>query len=537
MTDASASLPDLERLFTRNLLSRRDFVAAVAALGLPVSAVASLLGQDVHVEAQAPETAGSDRHLVIIVMDGYRNDYLSLAPMHHLHALMARGMSYPRAWVGHLESETPTGHATIVTGVYPRQHSVIGFGWRDLAENVFTFMPTNMGQINSGQLAQTIAGSGVPTISDLVHARNQHDISVSVSGEKYYASASMGAGADYIFYGKDDAKGVFRPVPIGPNNRPPLDLYASVKGQSDFQSQDYFAADLAVHLARALKPRVLLVNLPDTDIAGHYYGGMVDPHDMSAVIKGADESIGRIVAAYASMGLLSKTVFVVTADHGMVANKQIVPIHPMYNTVAANAKSGTQDEEFRVSMGSVWMKQPSENPRVAAAMVAQHFRGIEGALYKVKTGNGWSFVPDPTTASALGQNLLHAYLNLAATEACPAGPEVIFPYAEDTIGLSVKNRKSWGQHGGFSWGSQHIPLVIAGPGIRHGVSSFPAKLVDIAPTAERLLGLPLPPGRDGVVLADALSQPSGAERNAQHEVYSSRAADVTILAAHSRSQR
>jgi hypothetical protein len=44
--------------------------------------------------------------------------------------------------------------------------------------------------------------------------------------------------------------------------------------------------------------------------------------------------------------------------------------------------------------------------------------------------------------------------------------------------------------------------------------SYPARLVDIAPTVERLLGAPL--GRtDGVVLGNALTDPSPAELTRQ----------------------
>jgi predicted AlkP superfamily pyrophosphatase or phosphodiesterase len=61
-----------------------------------------------------------------------------------------------------------------------------------------------------------------------------------------------------------------------------------------------------------------------------------------------------------------------------------------------------------------------------------------------------------------------------------------------------------GGHPGPGWEDQHIPFVIAGAGIKHGIrSSYPARLVDIAPTVERLLGL-RPSPSDGIVLADSL---------------------------------
>lgn len=528
---------ELEQLYARNLLSRRHFIAALSALGLTASGLEALFGSDTDVEAEpGPATSIEDRYLVVIVMDGFRADYATLAPMHHLHALMARGMTYDTAWVGHLEAETPTGHATIATGVYPRKHGVIGFGWRDSATGSFSWMPTDLGQIRAGGLTHTIARGGVPTISDLIHHRRQGDLTLSLSGEKYYAAATMGAGADYVLYGADDKKQVFRPVLISSRTPPPDSHYRAVHGHADFSSQDAFATNLAIQFVRTIRPRALLVNLPDVDIAGHYYGGMRSPRDMTSIIKGADFAIGRIVAEYQRLGLLKRTVFIVTADHGMAANRHIVPIHPMYRTVAAHASAGTLDEEFRESLGSVWLRHPTEDRAVASALVAKHFPGVEGALYKVPSGSGWAFSPDPSTPARLGHDLVRAYLNLADTAACPAGPEVMLPYTEDTMGLTLKGHKDVGQHGGFSWGVQHIPLVIAGPDVRHGRSPFPAKLVDVAPTIERLLGLPVPAGVDGVVLSDALTHETATERAAQRVVGAQRIPDVRALRAHSLAQ-
>ena len=538
MSEHGPTRDQLEHLFARRLISRRDLIAALAGIGIGASGLELLVGTEPIADVQAAGTghplgATSDLHLLLIVMDGFRADYATLAPMHHLRSLIARGMSYDTAWVGHLESETPTGHATIATGVYPRKHGVIGFGWRT-SPGSFNFMPTDLRQIRAGALTTTIAGGGVPTISDLIHGRNRKDVTVSMSGEKYYASATMGAGADFVFYGKDFGN-TFRPVPINANVPPASSHYTSITGDSSFYTQDHFVSDLAVAMVRSLRPRAMLVNLPDPDIAGHYFGGMIAPHNMTSIIKGTDYAIGRILGEYQRQGLLDKTLIVVTADHGMAGNRHIVPIHPIYDEVRQGT-AGSLDEELRISMGSIWLKNPQEDNKLAAALVAKRFSGVEGALYKVASGGGFSFEPDPTTAAALPQSLVEAYRRLADTEASPAGPDVILPYREDTMGLTVKKQEHWGTHGGLSWGVQHIPMILAGPGVRHGVSHFPAKLVDVAPTIERLLGLPIPTGVDGVILADALRTASAAERSSQTAVHDERLADVKALQAHSQAQ-
>src|SRR5947209_18989008 len=204
------------------------------------------------------------KYLVLIVMDGFRPDYMTLAPMHHLHALRHAGTSYDTAWVGDVESMTPASHATIATGVYPRKHNIVGFGWRDPASQRFTYAPTNLDQINAGFLENTMTSDGVPTLSDLIHRHNQKDVVVSISGEKYYAAATMGAGANYQLYGWL-VKGKFRPQVIRPDTPPARTHFQTLTvPNSYFDLQDGFAADLAVRLVDTIRPRALLLNLPAT---------------------------------------------------------------------------------------------------------------------------------------------------------------------------------------------------------------------------------------------------------------------------------
>ncbi len=72
-----------------------------------------------------------------------------------------------------------------------------------------------------------------------------------------------------------------------------------------------------------------------------------------------------------------------------------------------------------------------------------------------------------------------------------------------------------GDHGGAAWESQHLPLIISGPGVRAGITSqFPARLEDIAPTALSVMGVPHT-GMEGIPLADAVVRASAEERKAQ----------------------
>src|SRR5947209_16744016 len=97
----------------------------------------------------------------------------------------------------------------------------------------------------------------------------------------------------------------------------------------------------------------------------------------------------------------------------------------------------------------------------------------------------------------------------------PNGPDVVVLMKENSS-LVAGTEDTWkGDHGGAAWNSQHLPLIISGPGVRKGyVSDYPAPLMDIAPTALTLLNVPST-GMQGSVLADALTGPSAAQTATQ----------------------
>lgn len=75
-----------------------------------------------------------------------------------------------------------------------------------------------------------------------------------------------------------------------------------------------------------------------------------------------------------------------------------------------------------------------------------------------------------------------------------------------------------GDHGGPDWGSQHLPLILSGPGIRRGVvSDWPARLEDIAPTVLMAMGAPTT-GMQGIPLAGALEGATPEQQVAQRAV-------------------
>lgn|SRR5947209_5896927 len=519
---------ELERLFRRGKLSRRQFVGGLAALGAAGSTIDYLLGSET--PSIHAEPGPAPRYLVIIVLDAFREDYLSLQPMPALSALARSGISYDRAWVGQLESYTPVGHATISTGSMPRTQGVIGFEWQDPQTGLERFDGWSQGTL-AGELDRDLRASGVPSIPLAIKAADPHAQVVALSSEKVYAADAMGGWAsDYTLYLRQTPANTLVPAAV-PGHLPPddflklpgLHVSSTLHHLTDW---DYLSAMMALAALERLAPRVLMVNLPGTDYYGHRYGGPATPAAMKQVIAGQDRNIARIVSAYRRAGIFDQTLFVVTSDHGMVANTHTVS--PAQVQTAVKQAGGHYFFHTGGTATDLYLHDPNHARKVSARLLAMP--NSAASYYLAQSGGQYEYLPAP--GLRLDPALDAAYHYLLNTFAGPSAPTVVAPLRENTIGQTFATLH--GDHGGLNWGVQQIPLVLSGPGVSSGVTSHhPARLMDIAPTILRIMGVGVPGAMDGTVLADAVAGARADEVAAQHALASPLTAHQDALIAQS----
>lgn len=467
------------------------------------------------------------RYAVIIVLDGARPDYFQLAPMPHLRWLMQRGTEYTRAFVGQEIANTPPSHATIGTGVFPRRHGVEGFVWTDPRTGQMT-RPGDTPAVLTGALEAVMARHHVPSIAQALKERDPRGHVVAVSGHKCYAADAMGtAAADYIlcaliYHDRWVAQAIanHRPPP-GAINNPHWDVpipspssgFAPAVEQWNLGSENAWTVRYALWaFNRVHYPRVMMINLPETDVTGHFVDS---PRPVETdLMKGFDQDLGQIMAAYRRAGILSRTTFLVTADHGMSHVEQRLPFGDLDSAI--NDAGATKIYIEGDTSAVIGIRELAKAKSVAKNVVSRDAPLIDAVYYKSHSHGRWLYRP-AWLDGHLSKTLRDAYLNLVDTTACREGPEVFVVYKPHvTTGDRPVRGYHWvGGHLGPQWDDQHIPLLIAGAGVRHGIrSTFPARLVDIAPTVEALLSLPIG-NVDGSVLDDALLHPS--RGGAQHQ--------------------
>lgn len=510
MTRRDPEVWKLERLFTRDVLSRRQFAAALAALGMTTSGIAGLLGT-------APEPALAEtvtaRYLVLIVLDAFRPDYMNLAPMPALMALVRRGTSFDRAWVGQLESETPTGHATLSTGSLPNRNGIIGFEWRDpkSGHEVLDGWPKG---VLAGKMERDLREAGAPSIPFAVKAADPTAKIVALSSEKVYAAMAMGGwAADFILYHQRGTKQDPTVTPRGIPGHEPQDDFFSHPGlrtrlpMQHFTDWDYLSSALALAALQEYRPRVLMVNLPGADVYGHPYGGPASPAVMRPIVSGLDRNIDRIVGAYKAAGIYDQTLFVITADHGMVPNARSVD--GSITKAVVRGAGGRYLFHTGGTAADIYLANAQGVRPVAQAMT--RVPNVVGSYFQVKTNGHYEY--EPVGGQKISPALDAAHRHLLGTFAGPTAPDVVAPFRENTVGTGIK--VTYGDHGGLNWGAQSIPLILSGPGVKTGVlSHFPARLIDVAPTVLRLLGVPVG-AMDGVVLTDAVAAATAPDVAAQ----------------------
>lgn len=456
-------------------------------------------------------------YVVLMVLDGARPEYFDVPNIPHVQALIKGGTRYTNAFAGILESETPSGHASIGTGSEPGRNGILSFWWADSRNvKVDLFDPT---KIRDGDLEKIISQNRVPTLAGQVHAKNAGAKVVALSGSKYYAADAIGGpDADMIMYFYGTADGEFVPTFV-PRHAPPKGilnapgLTAKSHGLT-LGLENHLAMRLAATTFEKARQQVTMINLPEFDWPlGHVDGGVISMKQAETLMQSFDRDLAMLQAAYERAGVLDKTIFVMMADHGMMPLSHRIPETDIQQAV--ERAGGTTVTEAYSSGTYVWLKDSSRALQAARHIAALKNPLIQSVYANVKTSKG--MVYERVTSGALQRagGVENANQYLLQTFNGPNGPDIVVSLAEG-VGIEPGGQASWkGDHGGLSWQAQHLPLVLSGPGIRaNHVSSYPARLIDVAPTLLGLLGASHK-GMQGTVLADALMRPTSVEARKQ----------------------
>ena len=437
----------------------------------------------------AAQAAPSDRHVILITMDGFPAYLLDdpQAPIPTLRRMAMEGVAAEGLRVSN-PSVTWPNHTTLVTGLDPAQHSVLFNGV------LIRGGPGVPARIDPRRDKADLVA--VPTIYDILKKAR-----LTTAGINWPCTRNSGT-LDWDF--PDVPEQITHTTP---RLREELVAAGILKDatQRSFQSLSSAAKDqiwtaAATHVIEKHKPNFLLFHMLITDSTHHKYGAQ-SPAGYTAVAM-ADSQLRDVLRAIEAAGIKERTTVFVVSDHGFAKALKLVNPNVLLRE-AGLLDAGTNGAVAKarahiISEGGtamLYLTDPATrdgDARKVRALLANQ-EGIAEIIGP--DGFGTLGYPDPR------QNPQMADLVLGAADgyafANNAGEEYI-----TEVTLASGNQ---GHHGYLSTNPKMNAVFVAwGRGIKKGATVGVIENTGVAPTIARLLGVKLDTAK-GTVLKEILA--------------------------------
>lgn len=390
------------------------------------------------------------------------------------HGVVARGMEavFPTTtW--------PT-HASLVTGVSPRAHGVVG-------NSILNRATGAREDLTGDPIYDAPDLLRVPTLYDLAHAAGLRTAAIDWPATRGAPSLDF----NLPFFKDQKIFEAHTPRATWSELKTlgyPVDRQAEWAQQPKRFLKDAMVADLAAHVFRRHAPHLLLVHFLSTDSFQHLYG----PRSPEALwaIEYVDGLIGRLLAALPSDELDSRTALFVASDHGFLPVEQEVRVNVRLRQL------GLLEEARFVSnhgAGYVYLSD-RRNARAQTRDLVRELGKLEG-VSGVWTEEDFPALglPTPEENPRVGDLIL---------EAAPG-----YDFADEAQGDDVVTSppRYRGTHGQLPTHPDNAAFFLAvGPGIRRGGELPAISSRDLAPTLAHALGLTME-ATEGRFLTEILS--------------------------------
>ncbi|MGA8469994.1 MAG: alkaline phosphatase family protein [Pseudolabrys sp.] len=479
----------------------------------------SLLFLIVCLSAAAVVPAKPERHVVVVVWDGMRPDFVTEQNTPTLWKLAREGITF-RNHHAVFPSATMVNGTAIVTGVYPGKNGIIAnHVYRpdiDPHHSIDVELPAVVKKGDEVSGGKYIL---VPTIAELVqHAGGRTVIaSAKTVGLLLDRQADVGTAKNCVtlFAGKS------LPAEIIPSIAATLGPFPSGHLQQDAWTTkamtDCFWKDGV--------PALSVLWLGEPDLTQHESAPGA-PAALAA-IKSADENLAAVLSALDQRDARGSTDVFIVSDHGFSTIKRSVDLRRILNDAGFTAKI----EELRIakdgnqSAGGIRDKtefndQPKPGDIMLAAnggsvlfYVVGHDKKLIRRLVEFLQQSDFAgviFTKEPMEGTfGLTQALIQR----------GDAPDVVMAFRwtdlQNQFGVTGEIDADWqraagkGTHATLSRFDMHNTLIAAGPDFKRGqTDDLPTGNVDLVPTILQILGIKVPHQMDGRILSEAVAAPT-----------------------------
>jgi len=430
-------------------------------------------------------------HVVLISIDGMRPDFYRNSADWAAPTIqqMARGGVQALGVRGVFPTVTYPSHTTLITGAMPARHGVFYNA---------PFEP-------AGQTGRWYWESSTIRVPTLFTALRSHGLKTAA----VMWPVTQAAPVDYLvpeYWVLDptvDRVETMRQAST-PGLFDELEREATGKlstarnfGGDDLTRDDRLGA-MAAYLLETRKPALVAVHLISTDHAQHEEGR--DGATVHRAVGAVDRAVGQIMEAAARAGILERTAFIITGDHGFV-----------------NTQTRVDPNVWLATAGLLDTTRSRGNWRAAF-----HVEGAAAFLQLRRAGDSASVnaARRAIAAAPAAEQRLFRIVEREELDRIGADPSVAFALSAVQgvrMGASASGRAikpaSGGTHGYFP---SDFPEILTGfvgwgAGFRSGVVIPAMGLEDVAPLIAELLGVPFS-APDGVAHTGLLS-PRGGRAN------------------------
>jgi predicted AlkP superfamily pyrophosphatase or phosphodiesterase len=412
--------------------------------------------------------SGTQKYLIVISYDAFSKDNWELASsLPNLSELLRHG-AFSNQLTSVYPSLTYVAHSTMVTGVYPDKHGVFHNNpfqpFVDESEQHWFWYRKDI---------------KVPTIYDVVKAHGMKSAGIlwPVTGK---ASITYNMPEIRAIGHENQAWKILK------NGSPIYSLAMELKygryrkGISQPYLDD-FSTFCAVDTIKRKKPNLLLLHLIDLDDAKHEAG--TDSQEAREAVIRMDQRLGELMKAVREAGIYDQTVFLVIGDHSQMDVKYKVRLNMLlqdHKLIYQENGSWKWRAYFQSASGSAYL-HVKENDLEAETIALELLKGAQ-AQYGIEA------VFEKEELKTFHVSEEHRYM----IEAKPG-----FCFADGLKGSVVQDlhekKQRYATHGYSPNKPEYLSnVLIAGAGIKSEIDIGPIRMIDIAPTLAKILGIDFP---------------------------------------------
>lgn len=449
----------------------------------------------------AAMASGKARHVVVIVWDGMRPDFITETNTPTLYRLAHDGVWFDNHHPVYISSTEVNGTA-IATGDYPSHDGLVAN--KDFLPKIDSLKSLHTEDTAVVRKGDEVTQGHYLLAATTVEILRQKGLRTVIAGAKPVAllhdradrtSSSNGV---ILFAGQTIPANILETItnlhggfPVLPNER--------------LTRNDWTTEAMIDPLWKDGVPEFSLLWMNEPDTSQHATGP--GSAKSLAAIKNADDNLARVLHALDEKGVRDKTDILLISDHGFSTILSMVDMADSLKSAGFNAA-----REFQSPPNKGDVMVVGDGGSVLVYVTGHDQKVIQGIVNFLQ---GWSY-----TGVIFTRRPIEGAFSLSQAHIDAPGAADIFVSLRWTAGKNdvgapgmiisdlSKFGPGQGMHGTLSHFDMHNTCIAAGPDFRAGiVDHLPTGNVDVAPTVLWILGVKPPQPMDGRVLTEALTIP------------------------------